>query len=803
MKTLKLIFLGALALTAMACTHKPIENTSAAVSPAFTGGVTGTKAVGTLWYGDKIGVTVTSSPSSDMYLDYVNVGYYTDAQGVALASFYPISDEIQFEDDEETVTFAAYAPYSETESASVLPGNSGILSASTAQQPTSDDQQALDYLYVASPVTGSAASPNVRFTFNHVMSQLTVYVVAGEGFTDDEIQAGSYYLSGLIHEGEFDVNPADETCGTAYATGTSTVDSWSLGENAYVDTAPETGSVAFSCILYPQSPESLDLSTEVGGLTLSGLDLLESLSDSQLKAGYSYYYTVTVARSGLSLSGSGINDWNNEYHSGSLGGDEVESAYTLSPSGEGAYTDGELTITFESAPTLGTTGLIKIWEAGADTSTDDPVDYIDMADVAAGISQMNKNTTTLNTAMDVLSACAGSSDRYRVVWYNAVEVNDNTVTIRPHSSVLDFGTSYFVTVDAQAISHDDFYGITSDSEWTFTTKAAPSSATSISVAKSGDADFRTVQGALTYGCTAGKDTQVTISVADGTYEEQLFLRDKNNVTIKGTSTDGTILQYCNSNDWQNGVGQGISDGKPEIGGTLSQIGGRCVILIESCDNIRFENMTLTNTWSEAKSQAEVFYFNSSYRLAFVNCILSSRQDTLESKGYNWFYNCTVNGNVDYVWGSASACLFENCTINTVCDSDYDTAYLVQARCSAATDYGYVYLNCAITADEGVPDGTVYLARSAGSSEYYDNVAYINCDLSGAKLASVGWYTNPASNPETATATSGWKYYAGDYTYDVSGWGACCYRLSADDVAEYYPDRNTILAGSGSTSWLTE
>ena len=36
----------------------------------------------------------------------------------------------------------------------------------------------------------------------------------------------------------------------------------------------------------------------------------------------------------------------------------------------------------------------------------------------------------------------------------------------------------------------------------------------------------------------------------------------------------------------------------------------------------------------------------------------SYQDTLQVKGYSWFYDCFVTGDVDFIWGSANAALFE-------------------------------------------------------------------------------------------------------------------------------------------------
>ncbi len=469
--------------------------------------------------------------------------------------------------------------------------------------------------------------------------------------------------------------------------------------------------------------------------------------------------------------------------------------YTIYPVGSSAYADTYLSLTFDSAPTLGSTGQISIYSADGTL-----VDYILMADVAADKEKLTEESTIYNTAMDALYASTESSKRYRIVHYDPVTVSGTTVTILPHFGVLDFGSEYYVTIDADAISVDGFSGV-SAGDWSFTTKSAPSSYTNLTVGKSGSEDFCTLQRAFNYCCNAGQSTAVTINVANGTYEELIFMRKKENVTIIGESVDGVIIQHSNSETIANGSGSSTTT-KPTVGSAIAKSGGRAVMLFETCSGIRWENVTLNNTWSDARAQAEVYYLNNdSGTMAFVNCVLSSRQDTILNKGYNWFYNCTIKGNVDFIWGYAVACLFENCDIVIAADSDYSRAYIVQARCNNATDPGYVFLNCDISTESGVTGSSVYLARSGGSS-YYDNVAYINCDMTDAKLGSGGWYTSPAPNPSSPSATSGWKVY--NITGGLSSWSSYCYTLSDSEYSTYYADRNTIFtqAGLSDTSWLT-
>ena len=479
-----------------------------------------------------------------------------------------------------------------------------------------------------------------------------------------------------------------------------------------------------------------------------------------------------------------------------------ELGYEVSPTGGNVYTDTEIRLEFDSAPQLGNSGAIRIF-----TSDGDEVDCIMMEDVIAEKTTMDNNTI-YNTAMDILEASPGSTKYYRTVHYTAVRIEGNSVVIKPHCSVLNFNTEYYITIDPEAIEAPGFEGVEKE-EWAFLTKVKPASETEVSVGKSGNTDFRTVQGALNYTCRSGQSAAVTINIQNGSYDEPLFLCNKDNVTLKGMSRSGVILQYSNCESLTSGVGSS-TDRKPSRGNAIGRSGGRAVILMEDCDNIRFENMTLQNTWSGERSQAEVIYFNSRTgedRLVLVNCNIGSRQDTINAKGYGWFYNCSIEGNVDFIWGSPETILFEKCDIRTISDEGFSRGYIVQCRCLEADAIGFVFLGCTINSDSGVPDGSVYLARSSGSSDYYDNVTYAGCRI-GPAVAASGWYSDPAPNPSSPSATRGWKEYGttdmSGSSADLSGRYGGSLQLSETEYSEHFKDRSVIFSGCPKgTDWLAE
>ena len=399
------------------------------------------------------------------------------------------------------------------------------------------------------------------------------------------------------------------------------------------------------------------------------------------------------------------------------------------------------------------------------------------ADADAGKIAIN-NDSPFHTFMDALH-----SNQWRIVHYTPFRISGKTLEIKLHNEVLAFGETYYVTVDesvaGKAFGKDDF---------PFTVKGAPSGNT-LRVSADGSADFCTVQGALSYASRfVKKDDAVTIEVGEGTYREMLFLRNKNNVTIQGASREKTVIAYPNNDSYETGSGASVS-ARPSLGASIGKSGGRCVFLVESCDNLVLENLTIENTYSipSHKGQAETIYFNSSNRMTIENCSLVSWQDTFLTKGKVWVHNSLIAGHVDYIWGYPEACLFEDCEIRSRAGG-----YIIQARVPSVSNKGFVFLNCRLTAEEGVADGKMYLARSGGSADYFDNVVFVGCTM-GPVIAPGGWYTSPAPNPSAPTATSGWREYG---SVDPSGKAVTGHnasgRVLTASEAEPYSSRQAVL-----------
>ena len=215
-----------------------------------------------------------------------------------------------------------------------------------------------------------------------------------------------------------------------------------------------------------------------------------------------------------------------------------------------------------------------------------------------------------------------------------------------------------------------------------------------------------------------------------------------------------------------------------------------MFLVENCDELVLQDLTLENSFNDPNGQAETIYFNSgsnAHRLTVENCALLSWQDTFLCKGRVWVHNTLIAGHCDYIWGYPDVCLFEDCEIRSRAKG-----YIVQARVPKAENKGFVFLNCRLTAEDGVADGSMYLARSGGDATVYDNVVFIGCTMASV-IAPTGWYTSPAPNPSTPTATSGWREWG---SVDPSGKPVTGHNNSgkvlSDSEAASYSSRKSVL-----------
>ena len=310
----RFFIMAAAALTLAACSNDENMVDNGPVEARITAGLNApdTRAIGTNWNADEIGVWVKDAPTSDMENLYKNVLYTTTSTGATAEFTAATGQGIFFQDATETVTFAAYAPYQPNTDSATLPGDNGKVDVDTETNNTEALQEGIDFLFVEG-ATASRTNNTVTFadntasggadhSFHHKMAQLNVVfqVSTSDGFAANQIFGGTFNFGGLIHKGTFNV-----TDGTTKTTESAVVD-WDISGCKHTDAATTR---TYSLILLPQDLSGNPLKVAVGidGQTYYNSDAINP----NLQAGNTYTYTITVKKTGLQVSGCTITNWNN------------------------------------------------------------------------------------------------------------------------------------------------------------------------------------------------------------------------------------------------------------------------------------------------------------------------------------------------------------------------------------------------------------------------------------------------------------------------------------------------------------
>ena len=272
------------------------------------------------------------------------------------------------------------------------------------------------------------------------------------------------------------------------------------------------------------------------------------------------------------------------------------------------------------------------------------------------------------------------------------------------------------------------------------------------VAADGTGDFYSIQRAV----DAAPKSGALILVAPGTYREVLKI-DKPNIRLRSANPDASKTV----------VVEDLSAGT--AGGTLHS----ATVNITG-DNFLAENITFQNDFNAthpqlaAGSQALALLVTGD-RAVFHNVGLLGNQDTLYAGSRNcspdgpnctparqYFHDCFIAGNVDFIFGDGKA-VFDHCEIhNTAHAGGFVTT---QSKHYPDEDSGFVFSRCVLTADADVTK-SVYLGRPWRP---YATVIYLNTEM-GGHIDPAGWREwHPGETDSINTA-----YYA---EYNSTGPGA--------------------------------
>jgi pectinesterase len=312
----------------------------------------------------------------------------------------------------------------------------------------------------------------------------------------------------------------------------------------------------------------------------------------------------------------------------------------------------------------------------------------------------------------------------------------------------------------------------------------------------------------------GCDT-IEIHIAPGTYHEHLDITEPY-VALIGAGPDETIIT-------------GDLGGYEILADGLKRGTFRTQTVFVHTHDFTARDLTIENAAGPGHiaGQAIALYADGD-RLYFENVHLKGFQDTLFTgplppkeverggfrgplehapriNGWQYYRKCTIEGSIDFIFGSATA-YFEECTLVSR-DEYWDSAlrndelrnknlanaestqikdappvrgYVTAASTPEGQKYGYVFADCTFTGD--CPAESCYLGRPWRE---FARVVLIRCSI-GSHIRPEGWHDwGKEAAHETATFAEFECSYAGK-SEDVAG--GLRRHLSAEDVLDYAKDK---------------
>ena len=238
----------------------------------------------------------------------------------------------------------------------------------------------------------------------------------------------------------------------------------------------------------------------------------------------------------------------------------------------------------------------------------------------------------------------------------------------------------------------------------------------LTVAKDGSGDFKRVSDALTW-LEQHEDEPRIIFIRKGLYEESVEVHLPH-VTLLGEETEHTVISYFLY----------AMMPREDIGklGTF-----RSYTMFIDASDFTAANMTIANTAGTGPDVGQgVAVYADGDRIHFENCRLLGHTDTLftgplppfELKKYGFtgpkqfapringrhlYRNCYIEGDVDFIFGSATA-YFERCEIHSMNRGMPVNSFATAASTAEGQQYGYVFEGCQFTGS--CPPKTAYLGR---------------------------------------------------------------------------------------------
>ena len=239
---------------------------------------------------------------------------------------------------------------------------------------------------------------------------------------------------------------------------------------------------------------------------------------------------------------------------------------------------------------------------------------------------------------------------------------------------------------------------------------------------------------------ANNTTPVIIEIAPGIYHEKLTI-NKPYITLRGMgeSSAHTVISY---DDYALDL---MEDGSKR--GTF-----RTYTLFIDTHDITLQHLTIENASGDSATHGQaIALYADGDRLMIDSCRLLGHQDTLFTgplpekerqpggfigpkqfapriNGRQYYKNCYICGDIDFIFGSATA-YFENCTLESLPEGG---GYVTAGSSPKGQTYGYIFNHCRFIGSE---PNTCYLGRPWRE---YAKVVILNSEI-GDHIKPEGWH----------------------------------------------------------------
>ncbi|ADQ45055.1 Pectinesterase [Caldicellulosiruptor kronotskyensis 2002] len=212
----------------------------------------------------------------------------------------------------------------------------------------------------------------------------------------------------------------------------------------------------------------------------------------------------------------------------------------------------------------------------------------------------------------------------------------------------------------------------------------------------------------------------TVFIRNGIYREKVNI-DSSRVMLIGEDRNNTIVIYS------------LAAGFPAENGGILSTSNTAAFTISGEDfvveNITFENCFDKNVPIEHRQAVAVKALAD--RLMFFNCAFKSTQDTLYADfGRQYYYRCYIEGDVDFIFGAATA-VFEECVICSLDREDRKIkGYVTAASTKPDSQYGFLFIRCKLISNIREKE-CVYLGRPwhpSSDPNRWVNVVFRECYL---------------------------------------------------------------------------